>query len=180
MQQVYPAGPDNLIENGDFEEPQPDLTWPLSWFRAANGMFWDPNDSISPTHSIREEDTSTEWQTGVRSVAQLIPVGTSQIEIAWCWKYENLVERWDQVVAFGVGSDADTGGPGNLTGFFAQQISFPGVGTSDGWECHTIIYDVPANPLNPNDPVYFDMRIRRGATVMRMARRGRCGVMICA
>jgi hypothetical protein len=152
--------PENLVENGDLEEPQPAGTWPLSWFRAAQGMSWDTEFSTSPTHSIKQVDVWTDLNTGCRSVAQPIPVGTTRIEIAWNWKYENLAERWDQVVAFGTDSDANTGGPGNLLGFFTQQITFAGTGTSDGWETNVIQFDVPAHPTDPSQPVYFDFRIR--------------------
>lgn len=160
MQGLFPAGPTNLVLNGDLEEAQPGGVWPLSWFKAAQGMAWSEEFWTSPTHSVKQVDIWTDQNTGCRSAAQAIPVGTTRIEVAWNWKYENLSERWDRVVAFGTGSDEATGGPGNLQGFFAQDVVHPGTGTSDGWERNVVQIDVPAHPTDPEMPVYFDVRIR--------------------
>jgi hypothetical protein len=151
-----PPPPVNIIQNPDFEDPQGGGAFPAAWFHSADGAIWTQEDWISPSHAVKQVDTSNVSNTGWRSFAQPLPVGTTAIEVAWYWRYENLNLPWQRVVAFGTGAD----GIGNLTGFFAQDIQEPAQATSSGWEHHTVTMPVPAHPGGPGQPVYLDLRFR--------------------
>lgn len=144
----------NILLNPDFESESGGF--PLDWFRAPTGVSWTTEFAVSPTHSVKQVDTSTTTNTGWRSKAREIPAGTQFIQVDWNWRYENLSPGWQRVIAYGTGVD----GIGNLTGFFDQDIQGPASTASSGWESHSVQLAVPPHPTTPGQPVYVDLRFR--------------------